>query len=775
MGRRLLVPVLFGLVCLSCKPTDEPPEPPPTPDGFVLGPEVVCDAPYAGFDRLTEDGAARGLTEPMSDPEEVFGFELQGRGGGLLVTDLEADGDLDLVATHMDKAPGLFVNDGDGHFALLEPPLEVPSTFAASQALVMAAADITGDGLPELFAAGGGFVSVWPNAGALQFGPPEDLYNAIGQGDAPVILSLAFGDIDGDADLDLALACVGMGDGIDPGSMAAPGSADLVLLNHDGVFERALDLVSQGDGSTTQVVTFTDRDNDGDADLYIPADLGPPSAFWRNDGVVDGLPVLENDAPQVGAGLLQAAMGLDAADLNGDGWLDYCMSDVGPPRCLVSDGAGAWFEGAAAMGLEPDDMSHWPPTVGWGFDFADLDNDGHLDALMAGAPEAGTHAQGMHDIPDLVWRGQDGQFEDVTEELGFGNPWPNQGVVSADFDGDGWLDVAVAGPAVPPSLFMNRCGAEAWIEIELEGPPANAEGFGARVEVDAGGRVHVREVLTVRGQNQGPSRQHFGLGSAEAADRVTVRWPDGRVSEALDVPPRRRVTVLHEAAGQAPDPGDDDDDDATPPDDDDVTDPPGPGEILITGRVFEPGSGLGLEDALVWSSACDDCTTRTFGTGEYMLVVPEDTEMDVHVEADGMLGQFCAVDTTWQNGMQTGMAHPITDAEGLDNMYDGALGASYDAADATLWLAVTSPGGDPVVGAQVAIDPLAATGPYLLSSGQSEQSDVVAADTIFVIWPAVAPGPVTITVAPPDDVSCQGRGEAVMEAGTLTVVNHQCQ
>ena len=91
---------------------------------------------------------------------------------------------------------------------------------------------------------------------------------------------------------------------------------------------------------------------DGDLDLLALSDLGPPSAFWRNDGLVDGVVQWVDDGASLGAALEIAAMGIDSADLNRDGVLDYCISDVGPPRCLLSDGLGGYVEGAHALGFD---------------------------------------------------------------------------------------------------------------------------------------------------------------------------------------------------------------------------------------------------------------------------------------------------------------------------------------------------------------------------------------------------------------------------------------
>ena len=85
-----------------------------------------------------------------------------------------------------------------------------------------------------------------------------------------------------------------------------------------------------------------------------------------------------------GADLEMAAMGLDSADLNADGQLDYCITDVGRPLCLVSQGDGLYAEGGASLGVYPDGVGGagaFLSTVGWSLDFADLDNDGWMDLM----------------------------------------------------------------------------------------------------------------------------------------------------------------------------------------------------------------------------------------------------------------------------------------------------------------------------------------------------------------------------------------------------------
>jgi len=121
----------------------------------------------------------------------------------------------------------------------------------------------------------------------------------------------------------------------------------------------------------------------------------------------------------------------------------------------------------------------------------------------------------------------------------------NYGLVAADLDGDGYLDVLVTTNESTPKLWMNRCGADGWLEIELVGPAPNTEAWGARLEVVVDGRSEIQELQNVRGFAQGPSRFHVGTGEADLIERLTVTWPDGEQTERTDVPVRRGLVLRH--------------------------------------------------------------------------------------------------------------------------------------------------------------------------------------------------------------------------------------
>lgn len=513
---------LAALPLLAC-----PRQPGELPDNWAFTAAPECASPAEGLDRFSEEAAERGLDRDVAAMRFGPAFAL--------AHDLDGDGDVDVIIKDGDQGIlKIHLNDGTGHFTD-GPLLQLPIAWPVDGAVV--AGDADGDGLADLFVVPATDVWFLKNLGGGSFATGELVWSDP-QDAAYRHLSLALGDADGDGDLDLLLPSHEPWNAGPPPDDPGPnpqfeGQPDRVLLLDDGAYGGDI-VLDNGTRSLVLAGTFTDFDGDGDQDILVPSDRALPLALWRNDGGA-----FTDVAPELGAAFAMDGMGIDAADLNGDGRLDYCITDSGPMKCLLSDG-GSFVESTQVLGLSPPARDANPATIGWTIEIADLDNDGHLDAFQT----SGTMFDGVN-MPaegwaDLLWQGSDsGGFERLdgvgpSELRGATHP-DDYGAAAADFDRDGWLDLLISPDIGPPQLWMNRCGEGRFLSVELSNIGSNTEGYGTRVEVQVGEQSTVRELHSLRGQGQGPSRLHFGLGDATLVDRVRVTWPDGTVEEAEDV------------------------------------------------------------------------------------------------------------------------------------------------------------------------------------------------------------------------------------------------
>jgi enediyne biosynthesis protein E4 len=106
-----------------------------------------------------------------------------------------------------------------------------------------------------------------------------------------------------------------------------------------------------------------------------------------------------------------------------------------------------------------------------------------------------------------------------------------RGAATADFFNDGQQDLLVSVLDAPPLLLRNRSQPKGhWLTIKVLGVVSNHDGFGARVEVKAGGLTQAAEVRANSSfESASDSRLHFGLGAAQEVESIAVHWPSGTV------------------------------------------------------------------------------------------------------------------------------------------------------------------------------------------------------------------------------------------------------
>lgn len=547
MTRHPLALAALSLVaCQSAPPPDAPMDPVfGASDGgelVELGEAPDCGSPVEGLARFEEVGVAAGLDVAPDDPADHEGLESFDFGGRLVATDLDADGDIDLLVGNVVAVPFVFDNVG-GRFErvfaedaeLLLPPELLP-------VVALAAADLDGDRLPELIVTTPDSVAVLDNVGGIRFGAPEVVFS-VDLGAGAMLSMTALGDADMDGVLDLLVATSGAlldADGDAPFGRGAPNY--LLAGRGDGTFRSPLVLGDESAGTSSRLGAMIDLDVDGRPELLLAADSseGPPTALWqRGYGLwQDVAELLELDRDLY-------AFGVDAADLNGDGRLDLCITSMTAPLCLVSDEWGTYVDATLSLGFVAESAKG---STGRSFRFEDLDNDGRAEAMQSGGPSsfASGEWENAPPSPDLLWEANgSGGFVDVTDEVGFGSDANHPGLATADFDGDGWQEVVLAGPGERPLLLGNRCGDSNWIDVALQGPPGNSEGWGATVLLRRLESVQARSILGPRGPAQGPPVAHFGLGEHADPVAIAVRWPDGLQTVLEEVPTGRRVVIAH--------------------------------------------------------------------------------------------------------------------------------------------------------------------------------------------------------------------------------------
>jgi len=510
---------------------------------------------------------------------------------GAVFADLNGDNWLDLLVSTTGSGVYCFMNNGNGTFT---DRTQAAGTSSKHGSTTLTLADIDGNGTLDLYIANN-------RAEDIRDKGRVDLHLVKGKVVVPPALKDRMVIINGEVleygEPDQLL----LNDG--KGRFTPASWTDGRFLDEDGkrLVQQPLDWAL--------TAAFRDLNADGAPDLYVCNDFWTPDRIWINDGS-GNFRAIERLAMRNTCG---SAMGVDFADIDRDGHLDFFVADMlsrdsrmrrrqlpaqkFPPRAfgVIDDrpqilrntlfhsrGDGTYSEMANFGGVAASEWS-WQPV------FLDVDLDGYEDLLIATG-----HA---HDVQDMdaereirsrqhSWKGytnaverqkaftqelmlhmrlyprletpilafrNSGQltFTNVTEAWGTDQRGVHHGTALADLDDDGDLDFVVNNLDAAAGSYRNETTAPR-VAVRLKGVAPNTRGIGAKITLWNGAVPTQSQEVAAGGRylSGSDAMAVFAAGSAGNEMTLQVRWRSGKRSVIQGVR-ANRIYEVDEAGAEA--------------------------------------------------------------------------------------------------------------------------------------------------------------------------------------------------------------------------------
>ncbi len=556
LTRRQLLTLLSGAAASNLLPAAAP----------LLFEEIPASASGISWTHENALSPSRFLPETMGPGCAFLDYDNDGWMDIFLVN----SGPSDFYAPAKPLRNALYKNNRDGTFTDVT---EKAGVGFGSFGMGCAVADYDNDGFQDIFVTAYGRPILYKNNGDGTF---TDVSEKAGLGakvfDNHWTTSAVWFDFDNDGRLDLFVC-----------SFVAYGKEGLLSCGDNKlgvhfyciprVFKGTASLLfhNNGDGTFTEVghgtdigkslgkslgVVATDINNDGRMDLFVANDTVQNFLFVNRGPDKTGKTQWEEMAlaAEVGFsenGQARSGMGVDAADVDGDGWQDLFVANVDQEMfSLYKNNHNETFT----------DVAHQNQVAqatrllsGWGLKFFDYDNDGNIDLFLAnGHPDdmiENYSLQVKYKEPLVLFHNESGKLINVTAAGGpaFTRNYPARGLAVGDFDNDGRLDVLIGNNGGPPLLLKNRTGLNNhWLGVRLIGTKSNRDAIGAHLTWSVAG------VKRTRLKNNGGSylsshdlREVIGIGTESKLDYLEIRWPapSTKVERLSDLPIDRYITI----------------------------------------------------------------------------------------------------------------------------------------------------------------------------------------------------------------------------------------
>ena len=448
-------------------------------------------------------------------------------GNGVSFCDFDGDGFDDItLATEAGKPIEFYRNNG-GQFEKLSSLVD--HTEEAKQVLWV---DFDNDGDKDLYVCTfNGINRLYKQTGTLIF---EDITERCGLPlEEQFSYGACWGDVDRDGWLDLYYSNR-------KASIYDSNNQNRLFKNNaDGSFREITWEANVADqGKIPFCSAFFDVNNDQWPDIYTANDKLTENTLLVNNG--DG--TFSDLSIATAANKRMNAMCVAVGDYDNDGWQDVYVSNTPIGNGLfhnlgIFDATGSWplgFEEIAG----PSGVGFY--GNGWGSNFLDADNDGDLDLYASGS------YPGTEQVSSRFFTNEgNGQF--IIPDAGFqGDTTSSYCNAIGDFDQNGFPDILVQNNyPFAVQLWQNSGDTLNWLKIGLEGTLSNRDAIGARIDIYTAGHYQMRYRhcgIGFLGQNS--ETEIIGLGTADQADSVIVRWPTGHIDRLFNVEANSTLYVL---------------------------------------------------------------------------------------------------------------------------------------------------------------------------------------------------------------------------------------
>jgi enediyne biosynthesis protein E4 len=532
--------------------------------------------------RYTDIRKSAGITFVQDSTQTDEKYYLETMGTGVAWIDYDQDGLMDLYfvqsgATDAYKPAkplrsALYRNNGDGTFTDVTAKTGVGGEGHYGQGV--AVGDFDNDGFPDLYVTGYGRAILYHNN---KDGTFTDVTAKAGVADeSEWSTSAGWFDYDKDGWLDLVVTNyiewtpknnLWCGDR-KPGyrSYCNPNNykgqkTKLYHNNHDGTFTDVSDKSGVGlPESKGMGLVLADFNNDGWPDIAIANDTWPNFLFQNNhDGTFTDVSLISGFAASED-GRYEAGMGIDAADVDGDGLLDIYIThlDMELDRLYHNNGDATFTDDTygSRIGNKAILLS------GISAKFIDYDNDGWQDIVQANGAMVDNvslyQSLVSYKEPLLMFHNLGkGQFEKSSDSLGtdFNHPIAGRGLATADFNNDGGVGIAVNVRGDYPELLRNDGGnSNNWLEVFLIGTKSNRDGIGSVLKLTSASIVQVDQAKGGTSyMSASDPRIHFGLGKRAKVESLVITWSSGQVDKLTNLP-INTIIAVKEGIGIVPHP-----------------------------------------------------------------------------------------------------------------------------------------------------------------------------------------------------------------------------